>query len=309
MRLGIFGRDSDALVKHTRAVAQARGAEVVTFDLGRMYLGDPLAFDGEEWLFGGEELSRCDGYLLRKYPAETVMLGAPTETCSGEDWFRRALRAKERSHVAQSCIMDLERRGKRMVNPLMAIAPFDQKPLQLAALRQAGIEIPRTLITNFPAAVRTFREDVGEVIYKPTGGGAETQILKEEDLARLEQIASSPVIFQERLQGPDIRVTVVAGRIISSVEIPTDGVDYRSNAAYRAGAQQYVDHSLPLEAQAACLKAAQVCGHVLSGIDLKPQPDGRYVMLEANSAPVYLDIELKTKAPITEAIVDYLLGR
>jgi glutathione synthase/RimK-type ligase-like ATP-grasp enzyme len=42
-----------------------------------------------------------------------------------------------------------------------------------------------------------------------------------------------------------------------------------------------------------------------SGIDLKLTADG-YLVQEANSGPVYLDIELKTGAPLTETIVELL---
>lgn len=53
--------------------------------------------------------------------------------------------------------------------------------------------------------------------------------------------------------------------------------------------------------------AAPPCHQVVSGIDLKLGAGG-YVMLEANSGPVYLDIEQKTGAPITDAIADALLA-
>lgn len=44
----------------------------------------------------------------------------------------------------------------------------------------------------------------------------------------------------------------------------------------------------------------------LSGIDLKRRPSGEYVVLEANSAPVYLDVEQKTGARITDTVIDWL---
>lgn len=67
---------------------------------------------------------------------------------------------------------------------------------------------------------------------------------------------------------------------------------------------------MPRAVEALCLRAAAALGQTLSGIDLK-FPGGSlglegYVMLEANSAPVYLDIEHKTGAPITAAVLDWL---
>jgi glutathione synthase/RimK-type ligase-like ATP-grasp enzyme len=124
--------------------------------------------------------------------------------------------------------------------------------------------------------------------------------------ARLDAIASAPAIFQQRIVGADVRVTVVGDRVVSAVEVESeDGVDYRRGAAYRAGASVYRSHALPADVASMSLRAAALCGHVLSGIDWKAGKDG-YVILEANSAPVYLDIEHKTGAPITEAVVAWL---
>lgn len=304
--VGIFARRTDPIAQHLAARLQARGAEVEIVELGRLAVGASLAFDVEEWLFEGVELSGLDAFYVRQVPAETAMLAEPQTTATAAEWWQRAVKAKERWHLAQSCLMHLELLGKRAVNPAASV-PYDYKPLQLAVLQRAGIRVPRTLISNFPDAVRAFAEDVGDVIFKPVGGGTETASLDEAALARLDQLAVAPVIFQERVKGPDIRVTIVAGRIVSCVEIPTStAVDYRLDPSYRAGGQQYVPHELPAEQQQWCLKAAELCHQVVSGVDLKKGADG-YVMLEANSGPVYLDIELKTGAPITDAIVDALL--
>ena len=305
--VGIFARRSDPIAQHLAARLQARGAHVEILELGRMAAGAPLAFDNEAWLFDGVEVTELDAVFVRQVPAETALLAEPQTVATAAEWWQRAVKAKERWHLAQSCLTHLELAGKRVLNPSASV-PFDYKPLQLAVLQRAGIRLPRTLITNFPDAVRRFADDVGPVIFKPVGGGTETALLDESALAKLDQLAAAPVIFQERISGPDIRVTVVAGRIVSSVEIPTStSLDYRLDPSYRAGSQQYVAHALPKEIEAWCLEAARVCHQVVSGIDLKLGADG-YVMLEANSGPVYLDIEQKTGAPITEAIADALLA-
>jgi glutathione synthase/RimK-type ligase-like ATP-grasp enzyme len=46
------------------------------------------------------------------------------------------------------------------------------------------------------------------------------------------------------------------------------------------------------------VRAAALCHHVLSGVDLK-RSGARFALLEANASPLYLDIEQKTGAPIT----------
>ncbi|MBL8953997.1 MAG: hypothetical protein JNK82_24685 [Myxococcaceae bacterium] len=305
--VGIFARHTDPIAKHLAARLMARGAEVEVLELARLTSGAPLAFDVEEWLYEGVALSELDAFFVRQVPAETAMLAEAHVSATAGEWWQKAVKAKERWHLAQSALQHLELMGKRVLNPAASV-PFDYKPLQLAVLQRAGIRVPRTLITNFAPGVRQFAADVGEVIYKPVGGGTETAVLDEAALARLDELAGAPVIFQERISGPDIRVTVVNGRIVSSVEIPTStSIDYRLDPDYRAGAQAYVAHALPDAQQRWCLEAARLCHQIVSGIDLKWGADG-YVMLEANSGPVYLDIELKTGAPITDAIADVLLA-
>lgn len=306
--VALFAREDDLIAARMEELLVARGAIPLRVAFGRMAAGAPALFDGERFVVEGRDLCDVDAYLLRHYPSESALLSAdPSSTLSAAEWWQRGVQQKERSHFAQSALMALDLANKRAVNAHLKSAPFDLKPLQLLAFTKAGLPIPKTLITNDPDEARAFHRDVGEVIAKPAAGGAETRVLDEALLSRLDAIRSAPAIFQERVRGPDIRVTVVDGRVVSAVEIPTEEVDYRADAAYREGFQEYLRHPLSDDVVAMCVKAAEVCHHVLSGIDLKRRSDGSYAILEANSAPVYLDIERKTGAPISEAIADYLL--
>ncbi len=310
MRICIFGRDDDAISRHTEQVALARGHDVLRVAFSSMQSGAAVAFDGSSWLFQGEDLAACDGYVLRQYPAAHALLAPPDEQLNGAEWYRRAMQQVERSTFAQSAIMQAELSGKPMVNPLLAMSPYEHKPLQLATFHRAHLPIPRTVITNFPDAVRIFMADVAQlgsaVISKPVAGGAETILVDDDVCARLDSIKPAPVIFQERALGPDVRVTVVHQRVVSAVVVHSeDGVDYRRGDAYRSGDARYTPHALPHDVEEMSVRAAGLCHHVLSGIDWKLTKDG-YVLLEANSAPVYLDIEHKTGAPITQAVVEYL---
>ena len=59
---------------------------------------------------------------------------------------------------------------------------------------------------------------------------------------------------------------------------------------------------LPDEVVAQCRRAARTCGLQFVGIDIKRAPDGRWVFLELNSSPIYLDVEWKLGHPISRAI-------
>jgi glutathione synthase/RimK-type ligase-like ATP-grasp enzyme len=192
------------------------------------------------------------------------------------------------------------------MNPPLASGPFEHKPAQLAALVRAGIPVPKTCVTSSPEEVRAFAGSVRESIVKPLTGGAETRALDEALLSRIDRGLPGPVIVQERVLGSDVRVTIVGDRVVSSVEIPTSEIDYRSSEHYQRGDQRYVPYVLPAEIEELCLRAARTCNQVLSGIDLKRTPSGDHVLLEANSAPMYLDIEEKTGHRVTEAVIEWL---
>lgn len=311
IRICIVGREEDPIADHTEAVARARGHDVLRVPFGQLQAGAPASFDGSSWLFRGEELESCDGFVVRQYPAAHALLAAPETTETAKRWYELGMQQVERSSFALSALMDLEARGKRIVNPVLASSPYDHKPLQLATFHRAGLPIPDTVVTNFPEAARIFddavRSDGGETIVKPSAGGAEAMLLDDNVRAKLASIAPSPAIFQRRANGRDVRVTVVGGRVVSSVAIESSTLDYRTGEAYQRGDGRYVPVTLPRDVVEMSLHAASLCHHVLSGIDWKhDEKSDRWVLLEANSAPVYLDIEQKTGAPITEAIVHWL---
>jgi glutathione synthase/RimK-type ligase-like ATP-grasp enzyme len=313
--LCIFGREDDPLSGHTEARARARGHDVLRVAFGRMLQERPgwvaTGFDGDAWFWQGRQIEECDGYLVRQYPAPHALLAPPEERDTAAGFYARGTKQLERSSYAQSVIMDLELRGKPVVNPLLASAPFDHKPLQLAVFRRHGLPVPDTLVTNDPAAVRVFeaavRREGGEIVTKPSAGGAAALLVDDAVRARLAAIEVAPAIFQRRAPGRDVRVTVVGGRVLSCVAIESETLDYRSGEAYRRGEARYVEHALPGAIEAMSLRAAALCHHVLSGIDWKYDPEAdAWVLLEANSAPVYLDIEEKTGARITDAVIDWL---
>lgn len=171
--------------------------------------------------------------------------------------------------------------------------------------------VPRTLISNDPDAVVAFQRAVKDVISKPITGGAITRALDEETLDNLEHLRASPVIFQERIGGDDLRVMLAGDDIVSSVEIrtPEQRLDFRADPVYSGGEATCEEVALPEAVQAKCREAARKCGLVFAGIDIKRAPSGEWVFLEINSSPIYLDVELKLGHPISRAITELVVGK
>lgn len=126
-------------------------------------------------------------------------------------------------------------------------------------------------------------------------------------MSRLDQIVKSPVIFQSQVLGTSVRLTLIGEELVSAVSIPTSHMDYRQDPVYASGQQLYEKVMVPDELVQKCVTLMRACGLVFSGLDFIKRPDGSYVFLEANSSPIYLDIEQKTKTPITEKLVEYML--
>jgi len=302
-RILVLAPPGDPIAAHVTQVARARDVEVASFDF---HGGVPIAWDGEAWIAGGQDLASFQGIFVRRMPARGALLDPdPRASQAAIEWWRQGIAQSERAEVAEACLLDLAARGIRVVNPPSLL---DQKSAQLTAFARAGLPIPRTMITNFAPAARAFAADVGIPVAKPVLGGAEARLLEDLSDTALAGLAAAPVILQSRALGPDVRVTVVAGRVVSAVEIPSSTLDYRSGAEYRAGTLAYVPHALSGAGHEIAVRAAALCGHVLSGVDLKAGASGTYTLIEANTSPVYLDIELKTGAGISAAIVDHLAG-
>lgn len=180
-----------------------------------------------------------------------------------------------------------------------------RKAYQLKVAGEIGFNIPKTLISNDPAAVRAFIETQGqEVIYKSFSATErewrETRLLKAEETALLENVQYAPVIFQEYIEAIyDLRITVIGDTIFPAAiysQETTYKVDFRMDIAHA----RIEAVSLPEEVEAKIHALMRHLGLVYGAIDMRLTPGGRYVFLEINPAGQWLFIEERSGQPITE---------
>ena len=195
--------------------------------------------------------------------------------------------------------------------------PFAQngasKPLQLYRARQAGLDIPDTLITNDPQQVRDFvREHEGNVIHK-TLTHAEDRLLETRpwdevrDGVHLDDaLPIAPVTFQSSIRGGDVRCVVV-GETVLSVFVDSDtsrsAVDSRLDLDAKCSV-----HELPNETAGKLLDLMSALGLVFGIVDFKLDRDGRYVFLEVNPQGQFMFMEILTRLPISETLARFLLS-
>jgi glutathione synthase/RimK-type ligase-like ATP-grasp enzyme len=189
------------------------------------------------------------------------------------------------------------------VNSLEAQKAHSYKPKQLLDLHNAGIPVPKTLVSNNPDTIRVFASQQSEpLIYKPVKGWAEAERLTPNDLTdeRLAQLVYCPLTLQTEVVGVEHRIYVV-GKEIFPLAIQSSQLDYRGdkNAVRQATtlSQAEVDE---------CLLICKTLGYCHAGIDGKRTPEGKLVYFEANPSPVFvLDSQL-TGYPIAEKLLELL---
>jgi hypothetical protein len=187
------------------------------------------------------------------------------------------------------------------------------KVLQLELARQAGMALPRTLITNSPADAAAFvgaiRSSGSEVISKspadPHDFPAKTELVDDRRAGLLDRVRLSPVILQQRIAGgPDLRIVVVGERLFGMAQTAGDGfdgVDCRLDPAPRRA---------PFEPAAALrlpiLAMQRRLGLSFGVYDFKSDAAGTPFFLEVNPVGQWLPVECAGRQPVAEALALYL---
>ena len=185
----------------------------------------------------------------------------------------------------------LQARGVTVLNDVSALYATHDKLLTARLLRRVGLPHPRTAHVR---PDRPFAAVRPPVVVKPrfgSGGQGVTWCADEDELVEtLSSLSSTPwferqgVLVQELVppQGYDLRILVAAGRVVGAIfRIAADG-EWRTNVALGG-----VRRPVPDPPQAACeiaLAAARAAGAALVGVDLVPDADGDWTVIELNGA-------------------------
>ncbi|AUX44285.1 hypothetical protein SOCE26_057490 [Sorangium cellulosum] len=282
---------------HVEAVARRlgdEGVEAVVLDTlsfperTRISLGDDLA----DVVADGRSIGRPGAVYLRGMYTHPLAFGVGAREAMEHDWLATLTAFREKAAMLRGLLSRWEEAGVPLYNP-----PSSEwrcvKPMQLAALKAAGLPVPETLWTNDPEAVRRFAAG-RRIAYKPVLGGAATREIGPEDLTdeRLAALEASPVTFQELLPGEDIRVYVLDGEVIESLRIATSALDYRQNE------EEIARIDLPPEVERQCLAAARVLGLRWTGMDLKRDARGTLRILELNDSAMFLGFDARAGTDI-----------
>ena len=208
----------------------------------------------------------------------------------------------------------------RWINDLDHQRHADNKQRQLRLAARAGLRVPRTLVTNDPAAARQFfAETEGQTVAKllrPIEVSMDaakpfvyTNRVREEDLAGAEALRHSPMVFQELIpKACELRGAYVVGETFAGALDATGTsrghTDWRRAAPEECRWQKAV---LPNEVTSGLQALMSELGLVFGAVDLICTPAGEHVFLEVNPSGEWGMLERDLDLPISEAIAEALL--
>ncbi|NNC75413.1 MAG: 30S ribosomal protein S6--L-glutamate ligase [Acidimicrobiia bacterium] len=211
-------------------------------------------------------------------------------------------------------VRQFEVMGVPTANTSDAIARSRDKLRALQLLAHEGIGLP---VTGFAHDVRDIDELVKIVSGAPLivkllegtqGRGvvlAETRKAAESVIGAFRQLDAN-ILVQEYVEADarDVRAFVVGGEVVAAMERTAPDGEFRANL-HRGGTAEPIE--LSADDQALAIRAADVLGLGVAGVDMLPTDDG-YVVIEVNSSPGLEGIETSSGVDVAEAIIRYAEG-
>jgi RimK family alpha-L-glutamate ligase len=205
----------------------------------------------------------------------------------------------------------LERLGLLIINPPLAIERSVDKYNSLTLFHENGLPVPRTAVTeSHDEALECFHELGGDIVVKPLFGSrgvGATRITDPDIAARVFRTISfhhGVLYLQEFVNhgGSDIRAFVIGNQVVASMRRISE--NWKTNVSLGA---KPLSLNLSEELANLAVKAAEVIGCKVTGVDIIEGPDGP-VLIELNSQPGWRGLQSVTKINIADEIISYILS-
>jgi ribosomal protein S6--L-glutamate ligase len=212
-------------------------------------------------------------------------------------------------------VNQLNMMGIPVLNNSVPIARSRDKLRCLQLLSKHGVAIPRTVMARDRSDVATLVEEVGGLpaIIKLLQGTQGVGVMIASTMAEVQTILDTfwdlgqEIVLQEFIReskGRDVRALVVGDRVIGAMRRQAKQGEFRSNI-HRGGEGKAFD--LPREYQEAAVRAAQIIGLELAGVDMLESKDGPKIM-EVNSSPGFEGIEKATQKDVAGRVIEHALA-
>jgi glutathione synthase/RimK-type ligase-like ATP-grasp enzyme len=307
IRVGLIGpADRDEIVRLSIRLEE-RGAEPVILD-GRKDRTIRITPEGESAC--GVDLNGISSF----YVAD---LGLPSPLVRRDDGEPDRMASEKARHHSQgylsawnALLARLETRCT-VVNPYRTHDIHSLKPWEMTAYERLGLPVPVTFSTSDAESLMNAPGTPGgEWINKGMVGGYDYTEEYDppgsiEDARR--KLEGGPLMVQERIMGDNLRAFVLDGEVIGAAEVVTGSGEETDS---RRGDIRVRRVDLPDEAARVALESAGRWGMIFAAIDFMVDArTGRYIILECNSAPFFVNFERYTGLPITSRLAAFLARR
>ena len=194
-----------------------------------------------------------------------------------------------------------------------ALVRSRDKLRSLQILARAGLDLPKTVFSNYSKNVSNIVDKVGgaPLVIKLLEGTQGLGVVLADNRNSAESILEAfnglqaRVIVQEFIKeakGADLRAFIVDGVVVGAMKRQGKEGEFRSNL-HRGGSADII--KLTDEEENAALKAARVMGLGIAGVDMLQSARGPLI-LEVNSSPGLEGIESATGKDIATQIIKYI---
>lgn len=202
-------------------------------------------------------------------------------------------------YFALAVIRQLERLGVRVFNGSQAIETVSDKLHTHQALIEGGLPTPRTMLAKFPVDLDLVENYIGfPIVVKTLLGVNGTGVFLMEDRKSFHDMMdllseTNPniqLIFQKfiaKSKGVDLRLFVVDGRVVASMERRASEGEFKANFSQGGSVQEFIPDA---KAKNMAVQTAGILNLQVAGIDLLYAEDG-YTICEANSFPGFKGLE------------------
>jgi ribosomal protein S6--L-glutamate ligase len=286
MKLAILSRAPRSYsTQRLRSAALERGHQVKVLNTLRFAID--LSSDAPDLQFRGRQLSDYDAVLPRIGNSIT--------------------------YFGTAVVRQFEQMDVYTPNTASGITNSRDKLRCFQILSRHNIDMPPTMFVQDRADVIPAIQQVGgaPVVIKLLEGTQGIGVILAPQLKVAEAIIETlqstrqNVLIQEFVKeskGRDVRALVVGDRVVAAMRRTAKGDEFRSNV-HRGGSVERVE--LDPEFERTAVRAAQIMGLKVAGVDMLEGDDGPLVM-EVNSSPGLEGIEAATKLDVAGAIIDYI---
>lgn len=211
-------------------------------------------------------------------------------------------------------------RDRVWVNAVASDGAARNRLIQCRVAADCGIRVPEQVVTTLGSELAAFGAGARPRIIKNISQGAaresgpttiKTEYLRQEDLQGVvDQRLSAPVLLQDYIEKDhELRVVVVGTRVYAAaIDSANHAATALDSRLWEQAGLTYYRVKLREDEEARLVGINQRLGLAYSSMDLVRGVDGHLYFLETNPSGQWSFIEVLTGYPITERIVDLLMG-